>query len=81
MTDTENALVGNHIVDKVRRRRMLEQHVSRLNGIEADVRTASRFLSQFQAWTAPNVESFSQKGGYCYPFLLLYHKRKSTLFR
>ena len=30
MTDTENALVGNHIVDKVRRRRMLEQHVSPL---------------------------------------------------
>ncbi len=30
MTDTENPLVGNHIVDKVRRRRMLEANVSPL---------------------------------------------------
>ena len=30
MTDTENALVGNHLVDKVRRRRALEANVSPL---------------------------------------------------
>ena len=30
MTDTENALVGNHLVDKVRRRRMLEASTSPL---------------------------------------------------
>ena len=30
MTETENALVGNHLVDKVRRRRMLEASISPL---------------------------------------------------
>lgn len=30
MTDTENALVGNHLVDKVRRRRLLEANASPL---------------------------------------------------